>query len=198
MSSIGHLEELRREVSVCRVCAEALPHEPRPVMRLERTAKVIVIGQAPGAKVHESGVPWNDDSGERLLEWLDVTRAEFEDASVFGIVPMGFCWPGRRKGGDLPPRPECAPLWHPRLLAGLAEDRLTLLVGSYAQKYYLGKRAQSSLTATVGAFESYLPTALPLPHPAWRSRLWMKKNPWFRKDVLPRLRSEVRARLVEN
>jgi uracil-DNA glycosylase len=157
----------------------------------------MIVGQAPGAKVHESGVPWADASGDHLIEWLDVERATFEDPNAFAIVPMGFCWPGRRSGGDLPPRPECAPTWHDRVIAELPRLDLTLLVGRYAQARYLGARAKPSLTETVQCHADYLADGmLPLPHPSWRSKLWMKKNPWFEREVLPLMRARVAALLA--
>ena len=154
-------------------------------------ARIVIVGQAPGAKVHESGVPWQDDSGDHLRQWLSVDQKTFDDPDAFAILPMGFCWPGRRAGGDLPPRPECAPTWHERLLAAMPSLKLYLLVGQYAQARYLKGRTKPSLTETVRAFEEYLPERIPLPHPSWRSKLWMKKNPWFEKYLLPTLRQQV-------
>ena len=156
----------------------------------------MIVGQAPGAKVHESGVPWQDDSGDHLLEWLKVDRATFEDPDAFAILPMGFCFPGRRAGGDLPPRTECAPTWHGRLLAKMPAIQLTLLVGQYAQARYLDGRTKPTLTDTVKQFEEYLPSTIPLPHPSWRSKLWMKKNPWFERKLLPVLRRTVQGALA--
>ena len=191
----GTLDVLVDEARSCTLCAPHLPHPPRPVLRLGSGARIVVIGQAPGAKVHASGIPWADDSGDHLIEWLDVERATFEDPDAFAIVPMGFCFPGSRAGGDLPPRPECAPEWHARLLGALPELKLRLLVGQYAQAHYLGDKQKESLTETVKSFEEYLPRILPLPHPSWRSRLWMTKNPWFAKKLLPVLRRRVKAAL---
>lgn len=187
---MGSLKALRATAEACTLCAEHLPHGPRPVFRVGRNARVLLVGQAPGAKVHESGVPWDDASGDHLREWLGVDRQTF-DSTRFAILPMGFCWPGRRKGGDLPPRPECAPQWHERMRVHLPKLELTLLIGQYAQDHYLGDRRRASLTETVRAFETYLPAELPLPHPSWRSRLWMKKNPWFTRRLLPVLRSRI-------
>jgi uracil-DNA glycosylase len=158
-------------------------------------ASIVIIGQAPGTRVHASGIPWDDASGDHLREWLGVDSATFYDPDVFAIVPMGFCYPGKRKGGDAPPRPECAPLWHARILEQLPEDRLVLLVGQYAQQHYLGRARKKTLTATVAAWQDYLPRFLPTPHPSWRSKLWMAKNPWFAEEVLPALRDQVRARV---
>ncbi|MFT7580352.1 MAG: uracil-DNA glycosylase [Myxococcota bacterium] len=189
------MDTLLQSIGQCQLCADDLPHAPRPVVRLGKAARVVIIGQAPGAKVHASGVPWDDDSGDHLLEWLGVDRPTFEDPDRFAIIPMGFCWPGRKKGGDLPPRPICAPTWHPSLLSHLPEDRLVILTGLYAQRHYLGGDAKRTLTETVRTFQSYLPGFLPLPHPAWRSKLWMAKNPWFEAEVLPVLRREVARRI---
>ena len=173
----------------CTICAAELPLGPRPVFRAGRLARVMIIGQAPGTAVHRSGVPWDDPSGRRLRAWMEVSDETFYDADRIAIVPMGFCYPGRyERGGDLPPRPECAPLWHPALLDQMTNIKLTLLVGQYAQKYYLGKRAKRTLTETVAAFEDYLPEFLPTPHPSWRTNAWQKNNPWFDERVLPALR----------
>ncbi len=187
------LKALLEAARGCTLCVKHLPHAPNPVFRLARGARILLVGQAPGAKVHESGVPWDDDSGDHLREWLGVDRARFDDPNLFALLPMGFCWPGRRAGGDLPPRPECAPAWHDRLRAHLPGLELTLLIGQYAQDHYLAGSQKASLTETVRNFEAYLPKVLPLPHPSWRSKLWMKKNPWFAKKLLPRLRNRVAA-----
>lgn len=181
------------EVRACRLCAHEL--EPRPVLRVHAQSRVLVVGQAPGARVHASGVPWDDPSGDTLLGWLDVDRATFEDPRLFGIVPMAFCYPGTGRSGDLPPPPRCAQTWHPPLLAELTEVRLTLLVGQYAQARYLGPRRGRTLTDTVRAFGDHLPVFLPLPHPSWRSRGWRARNPWFEDEVVPELRRRVAAAL---
>ncbi|WP_259781942.1 uracil-DNA glycosylase family protein [Aestuariispira ectoiniformans] len=185
------------QVAACDHCAAHLPLGPRPVVRMEATARLMIIGQAPGTKVHETGIPWNDPSGDRLREWLQLDRDVFYDASKIAIMPMGFCYPGRNpKGGDNPPRPECAPLWHDTLRAFLPEIQLTLLVGSYAQKYYLGKDMGRTMTETVRDFRRYRETGfLPLPHPSWRTTAWLKKNPWFAEEVLPVLRADVKKLL---
>lgn len=187
------LDQLVERARACRICAAALPHEPRPVLRVSATAPLMIIGQAPGTKVHASGIPWNDPSGDRLREWLQMDRDAFYDVSRVAIMPMGFCFPGQdAKGGDLPPRKECAPAWHAPLLALMPSVRLTLLVGSYAQARYLGKRRKKTMTETVRAFADYLPDALlPLPHPSWRNTAWMKRNPWFAAEVLPALREQL-------
>lgn len=185
------LASLLADARACTVCREHLPMVPRPVLAADAESRIAVIGQAPGTRVQETGVPWDDDSGAHLQTWLGVDRATFMDTSRFAILPMGFCYPGKKKGGDAPPRPECAPLWHPPILEALPKVRLTLLIGQYAQKHYLGKDRKKTLTATVQAYEQYLPTLFPLPHPSWRSRIWMKKNPWFETEVLPVLRHHV-------
>ncbi len=178
----------------CRVCAAQLPLGPRPVLRAGAGARLLIIGQAPGTRVHETGIPWNDRSGERLRDWLAVDRDTFYDQERVAIVPMGFCYPGRDpRGGDKPPRPECAPLWHPPLTAALPAVELTLLVGLYAQTRYLGTRRRSTLTETVRAWHDYGPDSLPLPHPSWRNTAWLKKNPWFEAELLPELRARVAA-----
>lgn len=195
-SESASLESLLRQVRACTHCAEMLPHPPRPVLRASRRARIVLIGQAPGARVHETGVPWQDESGQHLREWLDVSEQELLDPERFAILPMGFCWPGRRKGGDHPPRPECAPLWHGRLLDELPDVRLTLLVGQYAVARYLAERRQRTLTETVAHFRDYLPHTIPLPHPSWRSRVWISRNPWFEAELLPLLRRRVRNALT--
>lgn len=189
------LDALLHEIRACRACAGLLPHEPRPVVQAGETARVLIVGQAPGSKVHVSGKAWDDDSGERLRGWTGLSREEFYDPEKVAHMPSGFCYPGKGNGGDLPPRRECAPLWHGRLRASLPEVRLTLLVGQYAQKLYLPKGFGTSLTEAVRRW-SHAPEGLfPLPHPAWRSRLWMARNPWFEAEVLPELRARVRSAL---
>lgn len=196
-SAIGeNLDALLPEIRACRVCAEHLPLGPRPVLRAAETARVLIVGQAPGTKVHESGIPWNDPSGERLRQWLGLDRDTFYDEGRIAIAPMAFCYPGRDpRGGDKPPRPECAPLWHPRLLAALPKLDLILLVGSYAQAYYLSRTRKRTMSATVAAWRDYQPLYWPMPHPSWRNTAWLKKNPWFETDLLPPLRARIHARL---
>jgi len=185
------LAELLQRVRACMVCAAHLPYAPKPVLRARATARLMIVGQAPGRKVQETGIPWNDPSGDRLRDWLQLTREEFYDESRIAIIPAGFCYPGKGKSGDLPPRPECAPLWHPPLRSALPKIELTLLVGSYAQEYYLGKRRKESLSDTVRAYTEYLPEFFPLPHPSPRNRLWLRQRPWFDTEVLPALREQV-------
>ena len=192
----AELAELLGRVRACRHCEADLPLGPRPVLRAGATARLMIVGQAPGTRVHESGVPWDDRSGERLRDWLAVDPASFYDEARTALVPMGFCYPGRNpRGGDEPPRPECAPLWHPPLLAALPTVELTLLVGLYAQARYLGPKRRASLTETVRAWRDYAPAHLPLPHPSWRNTAWLKKNPWFESELLPELRGRVQALL---
>ncbi len=190
------LDALFRDIRACAVCAETLPLGPRPVLRGKPSARLCIVGQAPGIRVHESGIPWNDPSGKRLRDWLAVEDETFYDDSRIAIVPMGFCYPGTMaNGGDFPPRPECASLWHPPLREALARVELTLLVGSYAQAYYLGRARKKTMTETVRAWRDYLPDFLPTPHPSWRTTGWQKKNPWFDQEVLPELRRRVRSLL---
>jgi uracil-DNA glycosylase len=190
------LATLLTEIRACQECKKHLPHKPRPVLRAAASARLMIIGQAPGTKVHASGVPWDDRSGDRLRDWLGVERDVFYDEAAIAIVPMGFCFPGQdAKGGDLPPRPECAPLWHPQLLPLLPKIELTILIGQYAQGRYLGASRKATLTDTVKAWRSYGPKYLPLPHPSWRNTSWLKKNPWFEKDLLPTLRGRIRKLL---
>ncbi len=193
MADDGELAALVAAARACQVCAAHLPHGPRPVLRAAASARLLIVGQAPGSKVHATGIPWNDPSGDRLRDWLTLDRETFYDERRIAIVPMGFCYPGRdSRGGDLPPRPECAPLWHPPLRAALTGVGLTLLVGQYAQAHYLGRRRRPSLTETVRAWADYGPDILPLPHPSWRNTGWLKKNPWFEAELLPELRARVR------
>lgn len=179
------------EARACRVCEAQLPLGCRPVLRAHGDARILVVGQAPGTKVHASGIPWDDPSGKRLRQWLGMDDGTFYDERRVAIVPMGLCYPGRGNGGDLPPRPECAPLWHPRLRAALPNIELTLLIGAYAQAHYLGPRRARTVTETVRHWQMYLPDYLPLPHPSPRNTRWLKQNPWFDAEVVPALRARV-------
>jgi uracil-DNA glycosylase len=198
MGGDAALDRLLSEVRACRLCADHLPLGPRPVVRMAKSARILVIGQAPGTRVHETGLPWNDASGDRLRDWLGVSVDDFYDPAKLAIMPMGFCYPGRfDRGGDLPPRPECAPTWHDALLRHLPDIGLTLLIGQYAQTRYLGPRRAKTMTETVHRFAEFLgDDILPMPHPSWRNTAWMKKNPWFERDLLPVLRDRVKGLLA--
>lgn len=189
------LISLLEEVRGCRLCEENLPRGPRPILAAANTARLLIVGQAPGTKVHETGIPWNDASGDRLRDWLEMDRETFYDPSRVAIIPMGFCYPGRGRSGDLPPRSECAPRWHGPLLEELPDLRLTLLIGQYAQRYYLPDRG-ATLGETVRRWQDWLPRFFPLPHPSPRNRLWLKRHPWFEETVVPALREEVHRALA--
>jgi uracil-DNA glycosylase len=194
--SAAALAEILLAARACRLCAAHLPLGPRPIVRAKAAARLLLIGQAPGTRVHESGVPWNDRSGDRLRDWLGIDPETFYDEARVAIVPMGFCYPGvDPRGGDKPPRPECAPAWHAPIMAALPRVELTLLIGQYAQAHYLGKRRKKTLSDTVRAWADYGPDTLPLPHPSWRNTGWLKKNPWFESELLPVLRARVMALL---
>ena len=206
MTTSMELGNLVAEIKACRICVEQplgkpLPHEPRPVVVASATARILIAGQAPGTKVHLSGAPFTDASGDRLRHWLGVTSGEFYDPDKFAIVPMGFCFPGQdAKGSDLPPRRECAPAWHARLMAGMPQIDLVLAVGQYAQRWHMGAARAGSLTDTVADWRavwarSTSPHVLPLPHPSWRNTGWIKRNLWFEMELLPFLRTEIRRRL---
>lgn len=202
----AQLERLTAKVRACRICVEEplgrpLPHEPRPVLLPSSTARILLASQAPGTKVHQTGMPFTDASGDRLRNWLGVTSEEFYDTSKFAIVPMGFCFPGQdAKGGDLPPRAECAPAWREPLMALMPQIDLVLTIGIYAQRWHMGAARLPSLTETVANWRGIwaspeVPKVLPLPHPSWRNTGWMKRNPWFEMDLLPFLKAEIRSRI---
>ncbi|MCX4160079.1 MULTISPECIES: uracil-DNA glycosylase family protein [Paraburkholderia] len=191
------LDTLLREIRACTVCAAHLPHGPRPVVRASTNARILIVGQAPGARVHASGIPWNDASGKRLRTWLDVDDTTFYDETQFAIVPMGFCYPGKGKSGDLPPRPECAPLWLDRVLALMPHIELTLLIGQYAQRHFLAERRKESLADTVAAWRDYAPAVIALPHPSPRNVAWFVRHPWFDGEILPMLRARVGELLAD-
>ena len=195
----GSLPELLAEIRRCTHCAADLPLGPRPVLVADCRARILIIGQAPGTRVHETGVPWNDRSGDRLRSWLGLHRSTFYDPSRIAIMPMGFCYPGvLARGGDAPPRAECAPLWHERVLRHLPHIRLTLLIGLYAQRHYLGPERHRTLTETVAAWRDYGPDLVPLPHPSWRSTDLVKRNPWFETELLPDLRRRIAALMASD
>jgi len=185
-------DALLERIHACRICEAFLPLGPRPVLQAAPTARLLIVSQAPGRKVHDTGIPFNDPSGDRLRDWLGIDKAIFYDASRVAIVPMGFCFPGTGRSGDLPPRPECAPDWHPRLLPRLNQVRLTLAIGQYAQARLLADARGRTLTDTVQAWRAHLAHAiLPLPHPSPRNRLWLSRNPWFETELVPALRRRV-------
>lgn len=190
------IQDLLLDIKQCNICKEHLPLGPRPVVSAHANSKIVIIGQAPGTKVHASGIPWDDASGVQLRKWLNVTEEDFYDESKFAIIPMGFCYPGKGKTGDLPPRPECAPKWHKPVLSELKNIKLIVLIGMYAQKYYLKNTAKNTLTKTVHNFKEYTPKYFTLPHPSPRNRFWLTKNPWFDIEVIPELRTLVSKILV--
>lgn len=185
------MEQLLSQIRNCIHCKEHLPLGPRPIVAAHPESKIAIIGQAPGTKVHQTGIPWDDPSGKQLRNWLNVTDEQFYDEQLFALIPMGFCYPGKGKSGDLPPRPECAPLWHGPLLMEMPNLKLTLLIGQYAQKHYLGDEMKSNLTETVKNYREYLPQYFVLPHPSPRNRFWLSKNSWFDEEVLPDLKEKV-------
>lgn len=189
------LETLLQQVRACRICEDHLPLGPRPVLHASATAKLLIVGQAPGTKVHASGIPWNDQSGKRLRQWLGLSPEAFYDESKIAIIPMAFCYPGKGKSGDLPPRPECAQHWQQQLLALLPNIELTLLIGKYAQDYFLKQNAKASLTETVAHWQEYLPRYMPLPHPSPRNQFWLRRNPGFEAEAVPALQQLVRELL---
>lgn len=187
------LESLLARIRACRLCETELPHEPRPVIRGSGSARILIVGQAPGTRVHESGLPFDDASGDRLRAWMEADRERFYDTGLITFAPMGFCFPGQdARGADLPPLRRCAAAWQEPVRAALPHLRIILLVGLYAQAYHLGKRRKTSLTETVSHWRDYAPDYFPLPHPSWRNTAWIKRNPWFEADVLPALRARLR------
>jgi uracil-DNA glycosylase len=197
LSEQESLASLITRARACTLCAAELQHEPRPVFRVTPTARMLIVGQAPGSIVHATGIPWNDRSGDRLRDWTGLDRETFYDATRIAIIPMGLCYPGvDAHGGDKPPIPRCAPTWHPQFRPHLKTLRLTLLVGSYAQKFYLGRAYRGSLRDTVAAWRDVPREFLPLPHPSWRNTAWLKRNPWFEAELVPELRIRVRASLA--
>lgn len=189
------LMSLKKEIFNCKVCEQAMGHPVKPVCAFTSSSKIVIIGQAPGVRVHESGIPWHDKSGDNLRSWMGIDDGTFYDEQQVAIVPMGFCYPGKGKSGDLPPRKECAPLWHDLILDKLKNVKLTLLIGKYAQDYYLQDNTKKNLTETVRSFQDYLPQYMVMPHPSPRNNIWMKKNDWFKRDLLPILKDEVQAAL---
>ena len=186
------MEDLLHNIRQCKICTKHLPLGPRPIVTAHPDSKIVIIGQAPGTKVHNSGIPWDDASGQQLRKWLDVSKNDFYNTKKFAIVPMGFCYPGKGKTGDLPPRQECAPEWHATLLNKMPNIELIILIGMYAQKHYLQKEAKKTLTESVANYKEYLPKYFPLPHPSPRNRFWLTKNPGFDKEVVPMLQQKTK------
>jgi uracil-DNA glycosylase len=185
------MKNLLSDIRNCTICKAYLPNYPNPIIRANINSKILIIGQAPGQKVQDTGIPWNDASGKALREWLNISSEQFYDTNLFAIMPMGFCFPGTGKNGDLPPRKECAISWHQKVLEQMPNIELTLLIGKYAQDYYISKNAKKNLTETVKNYAAYLPKYIPLPHPSPRNNIWIKKNEWFKIEVLPLLRYKV-------
>lgn len=192
------MEKILSEVRNCTICKSFLPNVPRPIIQASSSSKILIIGQAPGQKVQNSGVPWDDASGNNLREWLGVDKQTFYNDRIFALIPMGFCFPGTGKSGDLPPRPECAPLWHQQVLKSMTDVKLTILIGQYAQKYYLKSNARFTLTETVQNYNEYLPDYLPLPHPSPRNNIWQKRNGWFRESLIQVLRDKIHSILDDS
>lgn len=185
------MRTLLNKIRECEVCKDHLPFGPMPVVQLSPYSKIIIIGQAPGRLVHETGIPWNDASGRKLREWLNVDEATFYDPRIFSILPIGFCYPGKGISGDNPPRPECGALWHSQILKSFKSKPLILLIGQYAMRYYLKRDCKRNLTETVKSYDEYLPEYFPLPHPSPRNQNWVKVNPWFMDEVIPELRKDI-------
>ncbi|MDC6365227.1 MULTISPECIES: uracil-DNA glycosylase family protein [Flavobacteriaceae] len=185
------MDQLLAQIRNCTICSQHLPLGPRPIVAAHSDAKILIIGHAPGTKVHQTGIPWDDQSGKQLRKWMGVTDDDFYDATKIAQMPMGFCYPGKGKSGDLPPRPECTPQWHQSLLDKLPNLKLTLLIGQYSQRHYLDNQMEKNLTETVRNHEMYLPKYFVLPHPSPRNRFWLSKNPWFEQAVVPMLKKRV-------
>ncbi len=190
------MDKLLSNIRACDVCKAHLPLDPKPIVIAHPETKIALISQAPGRIAHLSGIPWDDPGGRQLKKWLNVSDQKFYNPKNFAIVPIGFCYPGKGKSGDLPPRPECAPLWHQSIFNHMQNLQLVILIGQYAQKYYLKQKSKRTVTDTVSTFHEYLPTYFPLPHPSPRNRFWLTKNPWFDHEVLPALRKKVKDILV--
>jgi len=186
------MKKLLEEIRKCTVCKKYLPNKPKPIIQASEKSRILIIGQAPGQKVQDTGIPWDDKSGDELRRWLDVNKEQFYDNTLFALMPMGFCYPGKGTSGDMAPRSECAPLWHNSVLSEMKEIKLILLIGQYSQKYYLGKDFNTNITENIRSFKKFMPNYLPLVHPSPRNRIWQKKNPWFESTVVPFLQRSVR------
>jgi len=189
------LEQLLTDIRACRICDAQLPEGPRPVVRASRTAKILIVGQAPGRRVHETGIPFNDPSGDRLRDWMGIDREVFYDESRVNILPMGFCYPGTGKSGDLPPRPECASHWRQKLMSELGEIEFTLIIGQYAMDWHLRDKKKKTVTETVKSYEEFWPDHAVLPHPSPRNNIWLRRNPWFEEEIIPKIQNRIRTLL---
>lgn len=188
-------DQILTDIRACRICEAELPEGPRPVVRASRTAKILIVGQAPGRRVHETGIPFNDPSGDRLRDWMGIDRDAFYDESRVNILPMGFCYPGTGKSGDLPPRPECASHWRQKLMSELGKIEFTLIIGQYAMDWHLKEKKKKTVTETVKSYEEFWPDHAVLPHPSPRNNIWLKRNPWFEEEIIPRIQARIRTLL---